>query len=81
MPDPQFLGPSAVRRYAEHPDDVSPDERDRRPEIIAGYARFCGRTPDAMIAEIVDAVSARYTRRGFHTDKAYELAAEGDVNG
>lgn len=76
--DQNFLAYPAVERYAKHlAADLTSAERDLRLRIVEDYAKFCDKTPDEMIAEIFDEVTAKYKKRGFYSDKAKEFAAEG----
>lgn len=78
MTDPEFLGRRSVARYAATLHDLPPAERDRRLQVLAGFAEYVGRDPDRMVAEIFDEQTRKYRKRGFYTDRAKEFAATFD---
>jgi hypothetical protein len=65
---------TALEKYAATLADMSPEDRDRRLNIMHGFAKFVDRCHDRMVEEIYDRVTMKYKKRGFYTERLNAFA-------
>jgi len=69
------MASTAMQRFDKHlDDDLTPDERELRLNLLEQFSKFVDRDPDTMVADIFDEATAKYRKRGFYTDQANAFA-------
>jgi hypothetical protein len=78
MTDQSLRDYPTVQKYISELVDkgMTEAEQQERLGLLAEFCRFIGRTPDEMIAEVLDVAALKYRKRNFYSDQVKTFSTQ-----